>query len=200
MRILICDDHALFREGLELVLQQLDPPAQLVSVGDAESALALVAREGFDLVLLDLALPGMSGMSALDVLRRDHPALPVVVLSASENPRDVQAALARGASGFITKSTRGAVLLRALEIVRAGGIYAPPLAEGPPVPPSSKLTERQIEVLRLIARGLTNREIAKVLRITEETAKSHVKHIYSALDVSNRAEAVMRMRELGLED
>jgi DNA-binding NarL/FixJ family response regulator len=123
----------------------------------------------------------------------------VVVLSASENPRDVHGALARGASGFITKSTRGTVLLRALEIVRAGGIYAPPLAEVAPAP-GSKLTERQIEVLRLLARGLTNREIAEVLRITEETAKSHVKHIYSALDVSNRAEAAMRMRELGLED
>jgi DNA-binding NarL/FixJ family response regulator len=199
MKLLICDDHALFREGLELVLRQLDPEAELVGVGDAESALALVEHGAVDLVLLDLALPGMSGLVALDLLRKARPGLPVVVLSASENPRDVRAALARGASGFITKSARGSVLQHALEVVLAGGVYAPGFAADGPVP-VEPLTQRQVEVLRLIARGLTNREIAEVLHITEQTAKSHVKHIYSALDVSNRTEAVMRMRELGLED
>ena len=112
-------------------------------------------------------------------------------------------ALERGASGFIPKSTRGSVLLDALRLVLAGGIYVPPLLDGRPAPRQParpSLTERQIEVLRLLARGLTNREIADVLRITEETAKSHVKHIYNALDVTNRTEAAMRMRELGLEE
>jgi DNA-binding NarL/FixJ family response regulator len=207
MKILICDDHALFREGLELVLGQLDPAPELESVGDAEEALARVGEhDGFDLVLLDLRLRGMSGFAALDALRRRHPEVPVVVLSASESPADVQRALACGASGFIPKATRGSELLDALRHVLAGGVWVPPLLvggrEGPVraarEPPA--LTERQIEVLRLLARGLTNREIAEVLRITEETAKSHVKHIYSALDVSTRTEAAMRMRELGLED
>jgi len=206
LKILICDDHALFREGLELVLKQLDPAAELVSVGDAPAALARVAEDdGFDLVLLDLGLRGMSGLEALAVLRREHPEVPVVVLSASESPADVRTALARGASGFIPKSTRGSVLRGALELVLAGGVYLPPLlvdAVERPVPPGAggRLTERQVEVLRLLARGLTNREIADVLRISEETAKSHVKQIYSALDVSNRTEAAMRMRELGLEE
>jgi len=200
MKLLICDDHALFREGLQLVLRQLDPAAELVSVGDAESALARVEQGAFDLVLLDLGLPGMSGLSALDALRVSHPDLPVVVLSASESPRDIRAALARGASGFLTKSARGSALQHALEVVLAGGVYAPASARDAEPPLAAELTERQVEVLRLIARGLTNREIAEVLHITEQTAKSHVKHIYSALDVSNRTEAVMRMRELGLED
>jgi DNA-binding NarL/FixJ family response regulator len=207
VKILICDDHALFREGLELVLGQLDPAAELTSVGDAEAALARVAEhDGFDLVLLDLRLRGTSGFAALDELRRRHPEVPVVVISASESPADVRSALERGASGFIPKATRGSVLLAALRHVLAGGVYVPPLSAGGPEAPAPAetpppaLTERQIEVLRLLARGLTNREIADVLRITEETAKSHVKHIYSALDVSTRTEAVMRMRELGLED
>jgi DNA-binding NarL/FixJ family response regulator len=203
MRLLICDDHALFREGLELVLEQLGPEAQLTSVGDAESALARVREDdGFDLVLLDLRLPGMSGFEALDALRREHPDVPVVVLSASESAADVRAVLARGASGFIPKSARGSVLLEALRRVLAGHVYVPEvlvdMGEGGVPVASRVLTGRQIEVLRLLARGLTNREIAEVLRISEETAKTHVKHIYEALDVSNRTEAAMRMRELGL--
>jgi len=205
MRILICDDHALFREGLELVLGQLDPAAELTSVGDAEAALAHVAEDDrFDLVLLDLGLRGMSGFAALDSLRREHADLPVVVLSASESPADVRSVLERGASGFIPKSTRGSVLLDALRHVLAGGIYLPTLVTdaapetAPAASPPPALTGRQVEVLRLLARGLTNREIADVLQIGEETAKSHIKHIYDALDVSNRTEAAMRMRELGL--
>jgi len=207
MKILVCDDHALFREGLELVLGQLDPAADLASVGDAEAALAHVAADDtLDLVLLDLQLPGMDGFAALERLRRDHPSVPVVVLSASESPAHVRSALERGASGFIPKSTRGSVLLSALRLVLAGGIYVPPLmmdagpAPRPAADPQSTLTGRQLEVLRLLARGLTNREIAEVLKIAEGTVKTHVMHVYEALDVTNRTEAAMRMRELGLED
>jgi DNA-binding NarL/FixJ family response regulator len=207
MKILVCDDHALFREGLELVLGQLDPAAELASVGDAESALARVAADdALDLVLLDLQLPGMDGFAALDRLRQDHPSVPVVVLSASESPAHVRSALERGASGFIPKSTRGSVLLSALRLVLSGGVYVPPLvldggaAPGPERDPKSALTGRQLEVLRLLARGLTNREIAEVLKIAEGTVKTHVMHVYEALDVTNRTEAAMRMRELGLEE
>jgi DNA-binding NarL/FixJ family response regulator len=203
MKILVCDDHALFREGLELILGQLDPEAELESVGDAEAALARVARgDGPDLVLLDLHLPGMDGFTALEALRRDRPDVPVVVLSGSESPAHARVVLERGASGFIPKSTRGAVLLSALRLVLAGGIYVPPLIlDGlRAAEKASELTERQLEVLRLLARGLTNREIADVLRVAEGTVKSHVKHVYEVLDVTNRTEAAMRMRELGLED
>jgi two-component system, NarL family, nitrate/nitrite response regulator NarL len=200
MKILVCDDHALFREGLELVLGQLDPAAELESVGDAETALARVARgDKPDLVLLDLQLPGMDGFTALAALRRDHPEVPVVVLSASENPAHARSALARGASGFIPKSSRGTVLLSALRLVLSGGIYVPKLMDGAAAK-AAALTERQLEVLRLLARGLTNREIADVLKISEGTVKTHVKHVYEALDVSNRTEAAMRMRELGLDE
>jgi DNA-binding NarL/FixJ family response regulator len=174
-------------------------------VESAELALARVAADDtLELVLLDLQLPGMGGFAALEALRRDHPSVPVVVLSASESPADVRAALERGASGFIPKSTRGSVLLSALRLVLAGGIYVPPLmmdavAAVAPVRTTS-LTGRQVEVLRLLARGLTNREIADVLHIAEGTVKTHVMHVYETLDVTNRTEAAMRMHELGLEE
>jgi DNA-binding NarL/FixJ family response regulator len=204
MKILICDDHALFREGLELVLAKLDSDARLESVADAESALARVAADPeLDLVLLDISLPGLSGLDALDRLRRDHPAVPVVILSASESAADARAALARGASGFIPKSSRGAVLVGALRLVLDGGVYVPPLlvdAPAPPRDPSHALTARQLEVARLSARGLTNAEIARVLGISGATVKNHLERIYDALDASNRTEAAMRLRELGLDE
>jgi DNA-binding NarL/FixJ family response regulator len=205
MRILVCDDHALFREGLELVVGQLDATVELVGVGDAEAALAHVdADEDVDLVLLDLQLPGMDGLSALARLRRDHPSVPVVLLSASEQSADVRAALDGGAAGFIPKSTRGSVLLGALQLVLAGGVYVPPLVLDAAAPAPRReaegLSPRQLEVLRLLAKGLTNKDIARVLGIAEGTVKSHVIRLYEVLDVTNRTEAAMRMRELGLED
>jgi DNA-binding NarL/FixJ family response regulator len=203
VRILLCDDHALFREGLELVIRGLDDEVELSSVGDAETALARVAGdEDLDLVLLDVQLPGMDGFTALARLRRDHPSVPVVLLSASERPEDVRAALAAGAAGFIPKSTRGSVLLGALRLVLSGGVYVPPLLldAAPPRRAGAPLSRRQLDVLRLLARGLTNRDIARALGIAEGTVKSHVMRVYELLDVSNRTEAAMRMRELGLEE
>ncbi|MGH0028195.1 MAG: response regulator [Myxococcota bacterium] len=206
MRILLCDDHALFREGLELVMSQLDGEVELVGVGDAESALARVEQDDdLDLVLLDIELPGMDGFAGLAELRRRHPAVPVVLLSASERPEDVQRAIDGGASGFIPKSTQGSVLLGALRLVISGGIYVPPLMLGVvpeasrPRPDASGLSPRQLEVLRLLGRGLTNKEISEVLGIAPATVKSHIVHIYEILDVSNRTEAAMRMRELDVD-
>lgn len=208
MKILICDDHPLFREGLELVLSRLDANARLSSVADAEAALARVAADpDLDLVLLDIALPGLSGLDALERLRRSHPAVPVVILSASESPDDARAALERGASGFIPKSSRGAVLLGAVRLVLDGGVYVPPLLlDAKPAPLRARddarraLTPRQLAVLRLIARGLTNAEIAHALGISGATVKNHLERIYDALDASNRTEAAMRLRELGLDE
>jgi len=208
MKILICDDHALFREGLELVLEKLDPAARLESVADAEAALARIDEDpDFDLVLLDIALPGLSGLDALEALRRTHPSVPIVILSASESPDDARAALGRGASGFIPKSSRGAVLLGAVRLVLDGGVYVPPLLVDAPAPsrgrePSARhgLTVRQLEVLRLSARGLTNAEIARVLGISGATVKNHLERVYDVLDASNRTEAAMRLHELGLDE
>jgi len=203
MRILVCDDHALFREGLEGVLDRLDDEVELRGVDDAEALLAEVraAEDDLDLVLLDIRLRGMHGFDALARLRRDHPSVPVVVVSASERPEDVRRALDGGAAGFIPKSTRGPVLVSALRLVLAGGVYVPPLLlDAAPAAKAAELTPRQVDVLRLLARGLTNREICGVLGIAEGTVKSHVMRIYELLSVTNRTEAAMRLRELGLDD
>ena len=207
MKILICDDHALFRDGLRLVLERLEPGAVLMESSDSQGALEVVAaNDDFDLVLLDLNLPGMDGLTALRRLRRDHPAVPVVIVSASEDPREVRAALDSGASGFIPKSSNSNVLLSALRLVLDGGVYVPPVAldmkpdeDAQRRDRSGDLTPRQLEVLSLMARGLTNREICGVLGIAEGTVKTHIAAIFEALEVTNRTEAAVAMRDLGLK-
>jgi DNA-binding NarL/FixJ family response regulator len=216
VKILVCDDHALFRDGLARVLVDLDPEAELLEADSAAEALKRVAAHPeLDLVLLDLQLPDADGLSVLDQVGERFPVVPVVVVSSSERPEDVRSALDKGALGFIPKSTRGEVLLGALKLVLSGGVYVPPLmmeavsqAEPSHTPRerasrsdgAAALTDRQLEVLRLVGRGLTNREIGEVLGIGAATVKTHTLAIYAALDVTNRAEAVMAMRDLGLEE
>jgi DNA-binding NarL/FixJ family response regulator len=216
VKILVCDDHALFRDGLARVLVDLDPEAELLEADSAAEALKRVAAHPeLDLVLLDLQLPDADGLSVLDQVGERFPVVPVVVVSSSERPEDVRSALDKGALGFIPKSTRGEVLLGALKLVLSGGVYVPPLmmeavsqAEPSHTPRerasrsdgAAALTDRQLEVLRLVVRGLTNREIGEVLGIGAATVKTHTLAIYAALDVTNRAEAVMAMRDLGLEE
>lgn len=202
MKILVCDDHVLFREGVTLALREMAAGVELLEAEDGESALALAQEHSdFDLVLLDLQMPGMGGWVGLTRLREAHPTLPIVILSASEDPRDARRAIEAGAAGFVPKSTRGAVLRAALGLVLSGGIYLPPhaLADAPSPahPPRSgprpdgidTLTPKQLEVLRLMARGLTNGEIGEVLGVALGTVKSHVGAIFQALDVSNRTES-----------
>jgi DNA-binding NarL/FixJ family response regulator len=215
MKILVCDDHALFREGVAHALRELDPAAKLLEAADGAEALRLAQQNGdLDLVLLDLAMPGTDGWTGLARLQKACPTLPVVILSASEDPADARRAIDAGAAGFVPKSTRGPVLRAALQLVLSGGIYLPPhllLADAPagaarPADPVRRrqraegLTERQLEVLRLMSRGLTNTEIGSVLGVALGTVKAHVAQIFEALDVSNRTEAALVMRELGLDD
>ena len=212
MKLLLCDDHEVFRAGLRTALSEFD--ATLVEASDCEEALRLVEQEGdVDLILLDLGLPGMDGFEGLRTLRAQHPEIAVVIISASEEPEKVRAALEGGASGFIPKSSSTSVLQSAIRIVLSGSLYVPP-----EILPSlgtshhearadaqrgrsrgAGLTARQLEVLRLMSRGLTNKEIAGVLGIGPGTVKAHASAIFDALDVTNRTEAVLAMRELGIE-
>jgi DNA-binding NarL/FixJ family response regulator len=213
MKILICDDHELFRAGLRVVLARLEESTELIDAASAEETFRVAeADPDLDLVLMDLGMPGMDGLSALGVLRERFPALPVVIVSASERDADVRAAIDRGASGFIPKSSSAPVLLAALRLVLSGGVYVPPLvlattAAGPGGAPAATdrrreraaaLTPRQLEVLDLMAKGRTNREICDRLGIAEGTVKAHVATILEALDVANRTEAAAVMRELGI--
>ena len=212
MKILVCDDHALFRVGLLHVPAALDPEVRILEAGSGPDVLA-AAREhpDLDLVLLDLDLGAARGLDVLGELRRHDPSLPVVIVSADDDPASMRAALDAGAAGFVPKSSRGGVLLGALRLVLAGGVYVPPemlraparaVEEREPASPRRRrrragpLTRRQEEVLELLARGLTNREICGVLGIAEGTVKAHLAAIFEALDVTNRTEAAFALQEL----
>lgn len=205
MKILLADDHPLFREGVKPVLQKLDPEVELVEAVDYPSAFEAMHREGkeVDLALLDLFMPGMSGVEGVTRFRAAFPDIPVVVLSAAEETKDIQKLLAAGALGYITKSAPSEVILGALKQVLGGGIYIPHLLGGdftPPEPPRHPaLTSRQMEVLRELVKGRSNKQIGDVLDVTEGTVKIHLGAIFRILKVSNRTEAVLVIQKMGLD-
>ncbi len=202
MKILIADDHALFREGLRYVLRALDPHVVVLEAASAAQAMQTAAREQqIDLVLLDLAMPGLDGFAGLDMMRERFPDIPVVVVSASEEPRDVRRALDAEASGFIPKSMSGAEMVCALRAVLAGHVYVPKSIAGLEDDHDSqdfRLTPRQLQVLELMGEGLSNKEIAQRLGMAEGTVKIHVTAILRAMNASNRTHAVILAAQLGL--
>jgi DNA-binding NarL/FixJ family response regulator len=224
LRILVVDDHVLFREGFLLLLAKLDQPIDVDDVGTCEEALELVEGRGApDLALIDLKLPGMSGFEGLQVLRARHPDLPVVVLSSDDDPSTVMRALDLGAMGFIPKSTRVEQMLAALKLVIAKGIYLPasvllskegraalptapkhPTATAVPgestatTPGDLGLTTRQAEVLYLILQGKASKSIARELDLAPSTVKSHTSAVLRALNVTTRTQAIVAASRLGL--
>ncbi|MEO5375751.1 MAG: response regulator transcription factor [Alphaproteobacteria bacterium] len=201
MKVLIADDHPLVRSGMRAVLNDFDPDMVVVEAVDFPQVLARVEQHpDLTLVLLDLNMPGSERFSGVAALVERCPTVPVVVLAGSEDPADVRGALDRGAAGYIPKSSSTAVILTALRLVLAGGVYVPPAAlhagaaESPPAPPPPAhdlLTERQVEVLALMRQGKSNKEIARALGIAESTVKAHVSVILKALNVTSRAKAVV---------
>ncbi len=219
MKILIVDDHALIREALRDLLRELKGDATLfIEASDAREAIRQIEQQGdVDLVLLDLALPDRDGLEILEELAARHPTVPVIVLSAYHERERVTKALALGAVGFIPKTARREVMLGALNLVFQGGIYVPPevLGHHEPAPDPRKalaapasgermvgsapaLTQRQREVLALMMIGKSNKAICRALDLAEPTVKVHVSAILKALGVSNRTEAVITARTLGI--
>lgn len=214
MKILIADDHELFRDGLRLVLGDLGPDLQVIEASSYDQTLEIANREdGLDLVLLDLVMPGMPWNEGLGAVKRRLPAVPVVILSASEDRRLVLEAVRLGAAGFIPKTSSSKVMLSALRLVMSGGVYLPPAlidessvvgggrGDGPHADlslDSTPLTPRQREVLALLGQGKSNKEIARILNLSEGTVKLHVTAILKALNVSNRTGAVVAASRLGL--
>ena len=205
VNILIADDHPMVRDALTRVVQQLDGDVHVREAGDYATLLDRIAAEMPDLLLVDLNMPGMDGMDGLRRLRSQFPLLAVVVASGQDDPATIRAALAIGVNGFIPKVDPPDLLLQALRVVRAGGVYVPSLTLGdfraglPPAGPgASGLTPRQLDVLRLLLKGEPNKLIARQLGLTEGTVKIHIAAILRALQARNRTEAVVRARELGL--
>lgn len=216
MKILVVDDHPLVREAVAGILRELSPPLALLEASDCASALALARQHpDINLVLLDLNLPGVRGFEALDRLRQAHPTLPVVILSMHHDRESIREALRHGANGYIPKTSTSPVIANAVRLVLSGGVYVPPevvtehdLAAGDPFefarPARARsvadlgLTPRQVQVLALMMRGRSNKEICKALGLAERTVKVHVTAVLTTLRVSSRTQAVIAASELGL--
>ncbi|MFT4180001.1 MAG: response regulator transcription factor [Thermomonas sp.] len=221
MKVLIADDHRLIIEGVKLKLAELDPAVDTVVAMNLEELDHAVAAHAdtLDLALVDIAMPGTQGLQHIARLRSVAPALPVIVLSGSEDVELMRSLMELGVLGFIPKAYSPDVMLSAIRLVLAGGIYIPPLllanaqaqgwqpAPGIAAPPAADpsrsidalrtlLTERQIDVMRLLSQGKPNKLIARDLGISEGTVKIHLAAIFRALNVRNRVEAVVASRKL----
>ena len=216
LKILVVEDHALVCEGLVHLVAQVEQEVTVLSRPDFESALILLETESdFDLIMLDLALPGIDGFSGLDILRRRYPAIPVVVVSAFDDQPTVTRVMNLGASGFIPKAFSGEALLAAIREVLAGNLFRPqgaysgarfdaaaprPTAVNARVSPAEVgLTDRQGQVLALMVQGMSNRDIAEHLGLTEGTVKIHVTAVFKALGVSSRTQALVAVARHGID-
>lgn len=205
MKILLADDHALFRDGIRYVLQQLADGVEIVEAGTFQEALNLAGQHPeLDLALLDLHMPGSNGPRSVGDFHQHYPHIPVVVVSGEEVSANMEMAMNYGAVGFVSKSSSAQVMLGALKLVLSGGVYVPPeilrrhLPEFETAARRHGLTPRQTEVLQYICAGLSNKEIAARIRLAEGTVKIHVAAVYQALNVNSRLEAVRVAEHLGL--
>jgi DNA-binding NarL/FixJ family response regulator len=221
MKILLVDDHVLFREGISLLLKSLVAGDSLYQAGTCEEALALVAQDpGIELVLMDINLPGTSGINAISLIRTEFPLIPVVGLSSSDDKQTILDAIDAGAMGFIPKSSSSAVLFAALQLVLSKGIYIPPeaflrdrsvaarsVAHTAADRPSDSqhtrpgdlgLTPRQSEVLFLILQGKSAKAICRDLSLSSSTVKIHTSAALRALNVTTRTQAVIAAGRIGL--
>jgi DNA-binding NarL/FixJ family response regulator len=216
LKVLVIDDHPLVQEGVSAALESLADDVTVMSARDGEQGLATAAENpDLDLVLLDLALPGMSGFNLIGKLHEKLPSLPVVVLSALEEPENVRHAINAGAMGFVPKSAATRVLIEVLQQVLEGNVTVPLALQssGPPVshalpgatdspsaaePDVALLTLRQLEVLSRVCQGKTNKQIATELGLSEKTVKAHVTAIFKVLGVVNRTQAVLVARRVGM--
>lgn len=199
MHFLIVDDHALFREGLRTLLQSLDAGLTVTEVDSCEAGLALDDdAAGFDLILLDHTLPGMNGLRGIRAFRQRFPSSPVMVVSATYTPALIDEAIAAGARGYLPKSVSFAVMRDAIKQALMRQPVNPVVAGRPSGAFEVVLTPRQMDVLRLMREGLTNKQIAQQLGSSEFTVRSHVSAILHALDVDTRTAAVSAARDKGL--
>jgi DNA-binding NarL/FixJ family response regulator len=203
LHILIVDDHAFFRKGVALFLKSHPEIETTDEVASGEEALTLLEITVPDLVLMDLMMPGMDGIEVTRALLQMHPDLKILVMTSQDAGDQVKRALAAGASGYCLKDAPPEELLAAINAVASGGTY---LGRG--IDPATltleedspgliDLTERERDVLALIAEGLSNRSIGEALFISETTVKSHVARILSKLEVKSRTEAALVYKERG---
>jgi DNA-binding NarL/FixJ family response regulator len=203
---IVADDHPLLRGAMRAALLGVDADALVLEAGDFEAAVKLVgSNPETDLILLDLNMPGSSGLSGLITLRAIEPSLPVIVISAFDDDVTIRRAMELGASGFVSKSAPLEEIKSAVAAVLAGGVAAPPglrHASEPDaevavlIPRIQSLTPQQKRVLAMLAEGLLNKQIAYELSVSESTVKAHVSAILQKLDVDSRTQAVIKLSKL----
>lgn len=207
LKLLVIDDHPLVMKGVIAALSDSD--IAVLPAYSGKQAMALLEQNpDVDLVLLDLALPGPGRLSGYPMISRIHErirSLPVLVVSALEEPENVRLAISAGAMGFVPKSSGIDMLMVAIEQVMSGNISVPPTFDfndcdpnGRPAPDMRKLTRRQFQVLKAICQGKSNREVAHDLGVTEKTIKAHITGVFKALRVVTRTQAVLIARRLGM--
>ena len=201
VRVLIADDHQLMLQALRAALDAAEDFEVVADTNSGSHVLPLVGRTSPDLVLLDIHMPGMDGLTCLDLLRHRYPDVKVVMVSAADEPERIQSALRRGAIGYIVKSIDPADLPSALRTALAGNAYfAIDGAENTDehVSRTVGLTDRELTILKALARGLSNKQISQEHWVTEQTVKFHLSNVYRKLGVSNRGEAVRWAHQNGL--
>ena len=200
LKTLLVDDHALFREGLALLMAHSFEGVECLQASSIAEALAVGAQHpDLALILLDLGLPGNVGLDGLRQLQQQLPGPALVVLSADDAPQTVLDTINAGAQGFIPKSAQPALMRDALAHVLAGGIYLPQrsVAHHESAEPID-LSDRQLDVLRLLIKGRSNKLIGRELDLSESTVKTHLAAVFRRLDVSSRTQAVVKAAALGL--
>jgi DNA-binding NarL/FixJ family response regulator len=199
-RVIIVDDHPIVRFGLAAIIG-LEPDMVVVGqAGSGEEACSICSRQPADVVLMDLRLPGLSGVDAIRAIRKTRPNLHFIVLTTYDGDEDIHRALEAGAKAYLLKAMSHAALTNAIRKVRAGLKFIPEpvsqkLAERPP---HSDLSARELDVLKLLAKGLSNKEIGEALGISEATVKWHLNIIFSRLNVSDRTQAMVVALQRGI--
>ena len=206
MKILIADDHALFRDGLKLTLEQLDDKAQIIQADGYTHALQILKDKSHpDLVIVDLEMPDKDWNEGIDDLMQEAPNAHFVVMSASEDAKVIRQVMEKGISGYITKRSEPKIISAALKLILEGGTYLPPIlldgmvnSKNVSENKNGNLTARQFEVLEYISKGLSNKQIAYEMGVSEATVKLHINAMLKALNATNRTQALVNAQKLGL--
>lgn len=206
IRIVVVDDHTLFRRGLVGLLGEMEGFQVIGDASNGQDALSVIAAQNPDIVLLDVNMPEMSGIATLAALRKLGVDSPVLMLTISQHEEDLIGAIRAGANGYLLKNAEPETLRQTIKQVVAGNSVLSPevteqvfrLVRSGQFDPANLLTAREVEVLRFLSQGLTTAQTGSEMFISENTVKTHIRHILEKLEVSNRAEAVARATQLGL--
>ena len=204
MRVLLADDHDLVRDGLLAILSRDDPSISAKAVADLDLALGLLEEETFDVVLLDLRMPGMQGLEGVRRILELYPDLPIVLMSGAISHSDIEEAYELGIRGFVPKTLAGKALVNALRLVVAGERYIPSVVMNEIKERDGRLgahgtvSPREAQVLQRLSHGASNKEIARSLEIQETTVKLHLRNLSEKLGARNRTEIVIKAMEQGL--